>query len=419
MVGIVRKGIGIVSVYRKEMAAAKDVFNVDAKLEALKLEILRTFDELSRNLVEHRDNLLSRLARIKEDCDKNVELEEAINQLRITKDTILATMSSNLVGESLDIMKERLDSDIETKVANKVVVENLEFVEFRCFSGKIRKAIEQTDLIELIPEYVGRQNPVIKRCSKGRGNGEFSTPSGISIDRTKNEVFIADRFNSRIQVLTTEGKYLRSFGTNHLKEPYGICVSQDGVFVTDMVTECLLKFSLAGQFINKTGSRGTTPGCFTGIAGLCYETGLVYVCDCNVQRIQVFDINLKFVKQFGYGEIKHPKDIAIYLDTLHILSQNQNTIYCYNRGGTYLKKIELTGQEQQMTSALFFTTDNKGNYIITDQSSSQIRIFSPNGVLKHILGRGHLTLPIGIILDNTNNIICVCSSTGNDRFQKY
>ena len=237
------------------MAAAREVFDVDAKLEALKLEILRTFDELCRNLVAHRDNLLSRLARIKEGHDRNVELEEAINQLRITKDTIQGTIISNLVGVSLDAIKERLYRDIETKVANKVVVENLEFVEFRCFSGKIRKAIGETDLIELIPEYVGRENPVIKRCSIGRGNGEFKNPRGISIDRIKNEVFIADGNNSRIQVLTTEGEYLRSFGTDHLKEPYGICVSQDGVFVTDIATECLLRFSLAGQFINKTGSK--------------------------------------------------------------------------------------------------------------------------------------------------------------------
>ena len=399
------------------MAAAREVFNVDAKLEALKLEILRTFDELCRNLVEHRDNLLSRLARIKEGHDRNVELEEAINQLRITKDTIQGTMISNLVGASLDIMKERLDRDIETKVANKVVVENLEFVEFRCFSGKIRKAIGETDLIELIPEYVGRENSVIKRCKIGSGNGMFDNPRGISIDNIKNEVFAADK--SRIQVLTTEGEYLRSFGTDHLKEPYGICVSQYGVFVTDEATECLSRFSLAGQFINKTGSRGTTPGCFSGIRGLCYEAGLVYVCDCNMQRIQVFDINLKFIKYFGYGEIKLPTDIAIYSETLHILSQDQNTIYCYNRDGTFLKKIELTGQEQQMTTALFFTTDKKGNFIIADQSSNEIRIFSPNGVLKHILGRGHLTILTGITLDNTNNIICVCSGTGNGCFQKY
>ena len=401
------------------MAAAREVFNVDAKLEALKLEILRTFDELCRNLVAHRDSLLSRLARIKEGHDRNVELEEAINQLRITKDNMLATMSSNLVGASLDAIKERLDRDIETKVANKVVVENLEFVEFRCFSGKIRKSIGETDLIELIPEYVGRENPVIKRCSKGSGNGEFINPRGISIDRITNEVFIADRNNSRIQILTTEGEYLRSFGTDHLKEPHGICVSQDDVFVTDRATECLLRFSLAGQFINKTGSRGTTPGCFKGITGLCYEAGLVYVCDCNVQRIQVFDINLQFVKEFGYGEIKLPTDIAISSDTLHILSRGQNTIYCYNRDGTYLKNIELTGQEQQMTLAIFFAIDKKGNFLITDQSINEIRIFSPNGVLKHILGRGHLPFLTGIILDNTNNIICICCGNGNDCFQKY
>ena len=123
------------------------------------------------------------------------------------------------------------------------------------------------------------------------------------------------------------------------------------------------KYSLAGQFINKTGSRGTTPGCFNGIRGLCYETGLVYVCDGNVQRIQIFDINLQCVKKFGYGAIKSPTDISIYSDTLHILSQEQNTIYCYNRGGTYLKNIELAGQEQQMTVALFFTIDMKGNFI--------------------------------------------------------
>ena len=156
-----------------------------------------------------------------------------------------------------------------------------------------------------------------------------------------------------------------------------------------------------------------------GITGLCYEAGFVYVCDGSVQRIQIFDLNLKFVKKFGCGEIKLPIDIAIYSDTLHILFMKQNTIYCYNRDGTYLKKIELTGQEQQMTLAIFFTTDKQGNFIITDNSINEIRIFSPNGVLKHILGRGHLTFITGITLDHTNNIICVCHSTGNACFQKY
>ena len=401
------------------MAAAREVFNVDAKLEALKLEILRTFEELYRSLMERRDNLLSRIAKMKEGHDRNAELDEAISQLRITKNTIQGTMVSNLVGQSLVAMKERLDRDIELRTAEKVAVDNLEFVEFRCFSGRIRKAIEETDLIELIPEYVGRENPVLKKCRKGRENGEFMNPSGISIDRITNEVFIADKGNSRIQVLNTEGEYLHSFGTDHLKVPHGICVSQDGVFVTDWARDSLLRFSLAGQFIKKTGSRRNAPGCFTGISGLCYEAGLVYVCYSNMQRIQVFNLDLQFVKRIGYGDIKLPTDITIYADTLHILSQDQNTIYCYNRDGTYLKKIELTGQEQQMTAAHFFTIDKRGNFIITDNSINEIRIFSPDGVFKHTLGRGHLRFLGGIALDNTDNIICMCHGNGYDFFHKY
>ena len=71
-----------------------------------------------------------------------------------------------------------------------------------------------------------------------------------------------------------------------------------------------------------------------------------------------------------------------------------------------------------MTSALF-SIDKKGNFIITNQSSNEVRIFSPNGVLKHILGRGYLPFLNGITLDNINNIICICHGNGNDFFQNY
>ena len=187
------------SVYSKEMAAAREVSNFDAELEALKLELLRTFDELDLFLKEKRQNLLGKLTRMKEDHNRNVELEKAMEQLRIVRDTAVNVMTSKLLGEDLNTFREEFELKIQAREEMKVAVENLKLVEFRCFSGKIRKAIEETELIELIPEYVGRKNPVIKRCSSGRGNGEFHNPRGISIDRVTNEVFIADKNNSRIK----------------------------------------------------------------------------------------------------------------------------------------------------------------------------------------------------------------------------
>ncbi|KAI6648899.1 T9SS C-terminal target domain-containing protein [Oopsacas minuta] len=395
------------------------VFNVDQKLEDLKMEIIRTFDELYQYLSDRRDSLLSRLANMKEGYDKNVELEEAIKQLRISKDQILATMTSNLVGGALDTVKQTLDRDIEVKIAEKVKVGNLEFIEFRCYSDKIRKTINEIDLFEIIPEYVRRENPILKVCKRGRGNGELNDPAGITVDRASNELYICEYHNSRIQVLTTEGKYLRSFGTDHLKEPYGICLSKEEVFVTDRAKESLVKFNLSGKFLKETGSRGNTEGRFTSISGLRHEAGLIYVCDFSIQRIQIFDSNLKFIKQFGYGELKAPTDITLFSDRIYILSQN-NSIYCYNRDCTLQNIIQLTGQDQPMTAALFFTIDKKGNFLITDNAANDIRIFSPQGVMKHILGRGHLSFLNGIVLDNSDNIICVNNGIeGKGCFQKY
>ncbi|KAI6654985.1 PEP-CTERM domain protein, partial [Oopsacas minuta] len=150
-----------------------------------------------------------------------------------------------------------------------------------------------------------------------------------------------------------------------------------------------------------------TEGRFTNISGLCHEAGLIYVCDCSTQRIQIFDSNLNFIKAFGCGELKVPTDITVFSDRIYILSQARNSIYCYNRDCTLQNIIQLTGQEQQMTVASSFTIDKKWNFLITDNAADEIRIFSPQGVMKHILGRGHLSHLYGILLDNSDNIICV------------
>jgi hypothetical protein len=45
---------------------------------------------------------------------------------------------------------------------------------------------------------------------KGSGPGEFSFPSGVAV--LGGRVFVADKFNYRVQVLEASGRYLRSFG---------------------------------------------------------------------------------------------------------------------------------------------------------------------------------------------------------------
>ena len=385
------------------MAEAIPVFNPDRKLEQMTNEVVQMFDELIQYLVGRRNILLNRLDEIRQRFRMDSDFAKAIKEVMGMKDGL----KSNLLA-SLD---KAFDEEIRVYENAKLYKENLKFVEFRCYSEKIRKAIDEIDLYQLNLEYFGREDPVLTACYDGRKNGELDNPFGIALDRARNEVYVCDTGNNRIQVLSTIGEYVRQFGRDHLTEPYAICISQqDELFVTDRATQYVLKFSLTGEFFKRAGSRGMKPGHFTGISGLCCDTGLVYICDVSIQRIQIFDSGLNFIERFGYGELSAPSDIHILSDTIHILSKNNNCIYCYNRDCTLRKKIELFGQEQLMTDACFFTIDKKGNFIITDQSLQQIRIFSSKGVLSNILGRGQLPFLFGITLDNFDRVICVCSS---------
>ena len=188
------------------------------------------------------------------------------------------------------------------------------------------------------------------------------------------------------------------------------------MFITDEVKNCVTKFTLGGM-LKKNFDGGSLKSSKIYGVDCCDE--FLYICDYRYQRIYIHDLNLNYIKHFGSGEIKYPVDISIHSNRIYILSRSISSIYSYNKDCTFLKKIELSGGDIPMTLTLFMVIDPKGNFLISDCSNQEVRIFSPQGVLKHIIGRGHFNLLNGLTLDNSNNIICLNHGTGSDCFQKY
>jgi RHS repeat-associated protein len=81
----------------------------------------------------------------------------------------------------------------------------------------------------------------------GPGNGEFKEPTGISVDPAGN-LWVVDTGNSRVQEITTEGKYITQFGSVGTKEgqftkPLGIIVpTANEPFVVDSADNRIEKF---------------------------------------------------------------------------------------------------------------------------------------------------------------------------------
>ena len=65
-------------------------------------------------------------------------------------------------------------------------------------------------------------------------------PRSIVLDTARDEVYLCNYSNSRIQVLSTVGVDLQQFGGEHLTYPYAICLSQkDDLFVTNEAKVCV------------------------------------------------------------------------------------------------------------------------------------------------------------------------------------
>ena len=84
-------------------------------------------------------------------------------------------------------------------------------------------------------------------------------------------------------------------------EPGGIAVAASGsVYVTDTLTDEVLKLSADGSPEKRWGTGGTGKGQFSEPAGITVNAqGDVFVVDTGNNRIQQFDENGVFLRKWG------------------------------------------------------------------------------------------------------------------------
>jgi tripartite motif-containing protein 71 len=137
-------------------------------------------------------------------------------------------------------------------------------------------------------------DPVTDWGGSGSGNGAFSLPNGVAVDRQGN-VFVADTFNHRIQKFGPAGEFKGAWGsqgggTGQFREPTRLAVDADGnVFVADRNNHRIQKFTGSGKFLAAWGSQGSGDGQFSFPEGVAVDgKGNVFVADTGNDRIQKF-----------------------------------------------------------------------------------------------------------------------------------
>ena len=159
------------------------------------------------------------------------------------------------------LLKEIQRKDAQPGDFIKIINDKL----YVCDRGNHRVQILTTEL-----EYIGGFG-----CH-GDGNGQFNEPNGIAQDRAGN-LYVTDSHNNRVQVFDCKGQFLFTFSekdtaSKRLIHPNNICVGPDQlVYVCDRGNKCVSVFKTNGEFVTSFGQ-------FTNLSAIVIDDdGFVYV----------------------------------------------------------------------------------------------------------------------------------------------
>jgi sugar lactone lactonase YvrE len=264
----------------------------------------------------------------------------------------------------------------------------------------------------------------------GLGTGDFQKPFGIAADGAGN-VYVADTYNSRIQVFETSGTFIKSWGqkgtgSGSMTLPYDVAVDGEGnVYVADTYNSRVQKFDVNGVFLGHWGQKGTGNGDFAFLSGVAVgPDGAVYTVDAKMNRVQVFDNQGRFLRSWG----RKGKGSGDFVKPMGLTVDESGNVYVADSKMRRVQKFDSQGRFlAAFTDRLLYPADvaidpYTGNLLILDAASHLIWEMSPTGQNLRSYGgpgrsSGQFVEPYGLSVDGAGNVFV--ADTGNSRVQRF
>lgn len=257
-------------------------------------------------------------------------------------------------------------------------------------------------------------------------------PNRVSLS-PEGHLYISESQHCRISIFSRDGKKVRSIGMIG-SPPFGYArttgttVHTNGDIYVSTFASKVYRLDKKGEVIGCVGKEGTGNGEFKWADGLKIFNNELYVCDYGNSRINVFDLNLKFVRTFGKategpGKLMNPADIAF--DThgnSYVADYSTHHIVVFSREGNYVSHFGGEGEEKgKLKSPVGICTTPHYVYV-SEQGNNRISIFHTSGQFVGTLckpgsGEGELNYPWGLAVDQ-DGFLFICDSK-NSRIQIF
>ena len=312
-------------------------------------------------------------------------------------------------------MDDKLETILQTPVET--------LTEVKCDTHELETMISSLgEIVEVpvvsVPRYATFHSSVVATGKLGRDPGELFCPAGVAIHEDTHQIFVANRWNDRVEIFSETGEFLYQLGVGQLSEPNGIATHGDSLYVSCEGDDTVSKFSLTEMWhVRRIGGYGSDNGQFRYPSQLTTDPiGRVFIADTDNKRICIHDPDLNHLRNITHesmsGPSDGPLDVKVSRDCLYVLSSTNPCIHVLTLEGDKLHSLITCGEGMDVLSPLFFCFDSLNNFVISDSESYSIRVFSPEGKLLHTIGReghqpGMFSEPAGVAVTSNRRLVCV------------
>ena len=218
--------------------------------------------------------------------------------------------------------------------------------------------------------------------SRGDSPDQMIQPAGIATDDTDN-IYVSSEH--KLQKFTSRGELIKCIGQKGTKEgelddPRGVTLYDNQVYVCDRNNHRIQVFDLDLNFVRSIGSLGKGRGEFGAPYDVKFDTaGNMYVAEWGNERVQVMDTSGQFIRVFGQeGERKlgGPSGLHIADKYVYVSDFNGDCIVVYETSGQFVTSFGRYGQEEGEFRIPYCITSCVDGFIhVCDCWNSRVQIF--------------------------------------------
>ena len=274
----------------------------------------------------------------------------------------------------------------------------------------------------------------------GNRPGQLNGPVDLALDPRGN-FYVVDQANARVQKYAPNGRFLKQWGSRGAGEgqfayssatlgPTGIAVTSRYVWVADTWNHRIQQFTTEGEFVRAWGSYVDTKGDprlgaqsprgFYGPRGLAAGPGgLLYVTDTGNKRVVVYDQNGRYVRQWGdagSGPSQLDEPVGITVDrrnVVYVADTRNARVQVFDAQGKNLRSWGVTTWVEEGRLEPYLDSDRSGHVYITNPITKALEKYSPSGeLLAEADGNAQASLlePLGVAVSPRGNRVYVADA---------